>query len=381
MIRQMLVPLLIAGRKPTPPVLERRFPPEVGAVGLAPGCAFQNEGALWRYRGVSAFSLPSRYFRGEDPMPFFHWCERIGINTLRIWPDCSNWVPTDFRTNPARDAQLAELLDIGANEGLRFEITCIANWTTPDQDRPIVRRIYDVAAGRWNVFIEAVNEPWNIGYDVVRLMQGVDRKGILSAYGYNVDAGPNGWETIAALDYLTPHTPRDLAHYPRNSKDVFEMRSLGYTLVDDEPLGIADYDKEGSGARSTDLDAHVSHFGVGAIFNAGETIHPQCGMEGRPPSADEPITDHICDMIGQVWQFIPPDAVSGRYSRNGLGDFPLEVHGNETYDGQGHAYAMIVGNVAYTVVPKPTPNWQARPINGWRIDAVGPVPYVLRMVR
>jgi hypothetical protein len=373
--------------------VKRRFAPESGPVVLAPNCAFSNNGELWRWRGVSAFSLPGRYFRGEDPMPFFKWCERIGINVLRIWPDASNWVPTDFRTNPARDAQLAELLDIGASEGLRFEITCIANWTTPDQDRPIVRRIYDLAAGRWNVFVEAVNEPWNIGYDCIALMNGVDRHGLLSAYGYNVDGGENGWETIGMLDYLTPHTPRDMAHYPRNSKDVYEMRALGHTLVDDEPLGVADYDKEGSGARSTDVDAHASHFGVGALFSAGETIHPQCGMEGRPPSANEPKTDHICDVIGQVWAFIPPEAVSGVYSRNGLHEFPFIVDGSDTYDGQGHAYAMIVGNTAWTVIPKPTDRWLygdkennippgiERTTGGWRVGEVGPVPYVVKMVR
>ena len=48
--------------------------------------------------------------------------------------------------------------------------------------------------------------------------------------------------------------------------------------------------------------------------------------------------------------------------------------------GASRAYGVALGDRAWAVVvPKPPSAWVPAPINGWRLDALGPVPYIFRL--
>lgn len=175
-------------------------------------------------------------------------------------------------------------------------------------------------------------------------------------------------------DYLTPHLPRDHGHYFRNGKDLQEMWGMGTFLVDDEPLGVADYDKDGTGARSTNRRHHVWHHTCSRLYG-GSTIHSQFGLEGRAPREDEPVSRRIVEDIAAMWRAIPDDAYTGQYSRAGLDTFPLEVLPSDSPDDAhpGTGYASIHGNIAYVVVPKAIDSYEPKLINGWtHVERIGP---------
>ncbi|HEY3043506.1 MAG TPA: hypothetical protein VGJ39_05760, partial [Vicinamibacterales bacterium] len=86
--------------------------------------------------------------------------------------------------------------------------------------------------------------------------------------------------------------------------------------------------------------------------------------------------------LREVAKFLPNDLQSGTPVEPGKGDFGLawksEPHAQSRVD---RAYGVVVGNQQWIVVPMPAPGWSPVAINGWRIDAVGPVPYLLRLVK
>jgi hypothetical protein len=277
---------------------------------------------------------------------------------VRVWPQQDGGANRTY-DRPDFDERLGTYLDAFAGAGIRVELTAISEYRRPfEEDVRTLQRVYDVAAGRWNVFVEAVNEPWNAGApDPVALVARVNRHGVLSAYGLDpVNSGGDctyGESSARCphLDYVTTHLPRDLSRYYRNSKDLLEIRPI----VDDEPLGIADYDKLGTGARSTDALSHVSHFAICRLYGAGCTVHSQAGLEGRVPGANEPISKGIFTAISRVWQAIPGNAAAGAYVRApggpaAGGDFAISVTRDDLTDGRG--YGSLLGDVQYVVLPQ-----------------------------
>jgi hypothetical protein len=348
---------------PTAPRAARLFAAERGALHVCGYLFCDDAGEVWDWRGVSLYRSFGRFLSGEDLRPTIRWLWAHGINVVRVWPQ-QDGGSNRTSDRPDFETELRAYLDTFADAGIRVELTAITEYGRPfDEDVRTLQRVYDAAAGRWNVFVEAVNEPWNAGApDPVALVARVDRRGVLSAYGLDpVNSGAAGctYSESAArcphLDYVTTHLPRDLAHYYRNSKDLVEMRPLGVPVVDDEPLGIADYDKTGSGARSTETLSHVSHFAICRLYGAGCTVHSQAGLEGRVPNEAESISNGIATAISRVWQAIPGKAAAGVYVRApggpaGGGDFALTVTRDDLMDGRG--YGSLLGDVQYVVLPQ-----------------------------
>jgi hypothetical protein len=80
--------------------------------------------------------------------------------------------------------------------------------------------------------------------------------------------------------------------------------------------------------------------------------------------------------------FIPPEVQLGVYVEPGLGDFGLTWKRDPQAESLvDRAYGVVLGNEQWVVVPMPSPNWVPVPANGWRIEAVGPVPYVLKLAK
>ncbi len=354
----------------------RPFPPESGRITIN-GQHWTNNGKPWFWRGATMFLLLERQMNGEDITPQIDWMVGKGVNVARVFVAGVPWPGHDWLyERPAWRRNLSILRETLWASGIRLEATVctdrgdeVRRWT------PILQDVYDTMS--LFDFVEWINEPWVQGDGLT--WASINRRDVLSAYGLQPPFGDTG--VVRMLDYGTVHLPRDLDHYPRNSKDLKELQiSNGRPWVSDEPLGIADYDKEGAGARTTNRMAVAGHFGIASLFGGGATIHSQCGLEGRRPSASEPITEALAQTISDIWQFIPTDAPTGDYSAPHVWNWPLTWTPGDTDSDVHHAYASIMGNVAYAVVPMPRDGYEPQGVNGWRVDAQL-LPGIVRLIR
>jgi hypothetical protein len=388
------------------PAVTRLFPAERGRIRVD-GSVFRDEnGNIWDWRGATMFMLPARFRHGEDITPQIRWMQKHGVNVARVFIAGTQGGAefTDYLRSwedPNFEIWLGAFFDRMAAEGLRVEATV---FTGDDLDaataQRVLQRTYNLASTRWNVFVEWFNEPW-VGrrralLDTLVTM-GVDRKGVLSAYGIQPQREGEGYKPCPVLDYVTPHLPRDLEDFPRNPKDLMAIHNaVRVPAVNDEPLGVIDPARyrdwcdrghdmwsncaSGGAARTTNRTALVSHFGICRLFGAGCTVHTQAGLEGRAPGADEPLTESLIAAISEVWQFIPADAPSGQYSAPHLGRFPLVWAGGDSLI--NHAYARILGDRAFVVNPMPRLGWVAKGADGWTMDGVMVhSPFIVRLRR
>ena len=343
--------------------------------------------AVWYWRGYSWFRAFGRFLAGETLTADLSWFHAHRVNTVRVWPSQDGGANRTY-DRPDFDERLSQFVALLTQWSLYVEFTPITEYHRPfDEDVRTAQRVYDVVQGRPNVFVELVNEPRNVNYDVFRLAGAVNRRGVLSAYGY--DPIDWGYTTCPRLDYVTTHLPRDLEHYYRNSKDIEEMH-LGCPVIDDEPLGIAEYDKVGSGARSTDQLSHVSHFGIARLYAAGATIHSQAGLEGRVPGANERTTERICSAISDMWHVVPDYTPAGDYVRapgghtaGDGGDFAVVVTRDDLEDGRGYGSSFPPAE-QFVVLPQSAkyqlrPGFVAVPRGSWTgVKPIGSNPGIYR---
>lgn len=366
------------------PVAMRRFPAEAGLIHRCGLHFCTADDAFWDWRGATMFTLPARFVAGEDISPQIRWMQEMGVNVARVFVNWDvNWLTAPNRPfeRPDYDAALDRFFAHMAAEGLRVEATVITENGRPlGYWRPILQRVFDVAASHWNVFVEVMNEPWQRDIDPVLVMNGVNRhKGrVLAAYGTGPTAIGEEYQPIPTLDYITPHLPRD-RHFAHNSKDTLGIRAaVGVPVVDDEPMGIGP--PRPRGGRIQDAAAIWSHFAICRLFAAGCTIHTQAGIDGRTPmQAQDPLTHQIVEGIAALWSFVPRYIYTGGYTRAGLSTFALVYRDGDSL--VNHAYSSVHGQQQWAVVSVPKPGWMAEAMPGWRIAAVGPVPFVLRLER
>lgn len=122
----------------------------------------------------------------------------------------------------------------------------------------------------------------------------------------------------------------------------------------------------GGGTRTVNRDVFISGAAIAYMYSAGYTFHFQDGAEGRVPAPAEPVQDGIPAVLHDVAAFLPNDTQLGT---------PVEPS-----VGADRAYGVALGDRAWAVVvPKPPSTWVPAPVNGWRLDAVGPVPYIFRL--
>ena len=377
----------------------RPFPPERGRLRVEGSRFYDANNEIWRWRGATQFLLFARYLNGENIAPQLDWLVARGFNVIRVFGE----VPAGFGaaqygiTNyerpferPDFDARLHAFFTLLEDRGLRCEYTVLTYWDRSDVMRAHVQRVFDAAASHWNVFVEVANEPEHNQIDAVAVMQGVNRRGVLSAYGLDPAraGGPGSWKGFPVLDYGTTHDlQRDLENSPRNTRPAAEMQNaLGVPFVNDEPIGAIDPGHaqfkqtgpgtwggiHGGGARTVDRDVFVSAAAIAYMYSAGYTFHFQDGVEGRTPAPGHKVQDSVALALRDVATFLPNDLQRGTAVESGRGDFGLA---------SGSGYGVIAGNQQWVVVPRPPANWSAAPADGWRIAAVGPVPYVLKLAK
>ena len=372
----------IPGMIPLPPLVPeaslRPFPPEHGPLTIRDGRFYDEDGQPWLWRGATMFLLLDRMMIGEDIQPQIDWMVSRGVNVARVFIAGVDWPSAHGLLYTREDwpAQMRVLADRLAEAGIRLEATvCTVDCNDTAFWHPIVQGVYSALAGRWNVLVEVANEPHFNGRGTSYLS--FDRKGLLTSNGLDPSCG----DELYMLDYGTTHLPRDMAHFPRDSKDLFELRERsGKPWVSDEPLGIADYDQQGSGARTTDRSAVASHFGLAMMFGAGATIHSTFGLEGRVPYPSETISQSLAEMITRVWQCVPPEAQLGAYRAPHLSGFPVDCPGASCSELE-HAYATVLDDRAWLVVPRPVIGWTPVGVDGWQVDSSCDDLPIWRMIR
>jgi hypothetical protein len=373
-------------------VPQRPFAPESGRLHVDSRHFYDAANHVWRWRGASQFLLFARYLNGEDISPQLDWLVDRGFNVLRVFGE----VPAGFRSDeygitnyqrpfarPDFDMKLRAFFELLVDRGLRCEYTVLTYADSMDIMRAHVQRVYDIAAPRWNVFVEVANEPENNQIDPVAVMQGVNRRGVLSAYGLDpARASRDAWKSIRMLDYGTTHDlQRDVEHSAYNTKDAMDMQNaFGVPFVSDEPIGAIDPGHPhfgqngpetwghvgGGGARTVNRDLFISAAAIAYMYSAGYTFHFQDGLEGRVPAPSEVVQDGIAAVLRDIARFLPNDTQLGS---------PVELS-----VGADRAYGVALGDRAWAVVvPKPPSTWVPAPVNGWRLDSVGPVPYIFRL--
>ena len=97
------------------------------------------------------------------------------------------------------------------------EYVVLTDQSLPIEDqRACAQRIFDIARSHWNVFVEVANEPSVHRIDTAAVLRGVNRYGVLTAYGdYPVKGNPGIGFDIPTLDYVTVHIPRERRQYAR----------------------------------------------------------------------------------------------------------------------------------------------------------------------
>jgi hypothetical protein len=332
---------------------------------------------------------------------------RLGVNVARVF-GCVPWGGEwEFYARPWErpdfDAQFNAFYALLAKAGIRLEYVPLtySNLAMSVQ-RAYVQRIYDLIGngGLDLCMVEIGNEPHVNGIDTRAAIAGVNRRGVLSSSGdyfvpsATAENGDGFWpadpKPFHHLDYGTVHTERSLDdgknRYPRNGKEPFEfMGSTRKPWVDDEPFGIGEVEKRGGGARTTNIRAVVSHHAICHLLTPGSTIHSQAGLEGRAPDpASEPMQNRLAEAISRVWRFIPAESQSGQYSRPHLSPdvFPIQWTPDDSDSMVGHAYASLMGNRAFVVVPMPRAGWTLQPVGGWRVvRTLDGFPFVAELAR
>lgn len=363
-----LVATIVQAQAPAP------FSAEHGRLRID-GEVFRDEaGAAWSWRGADCFLCFARMLQGEDVTPQFAWARAHGVNVLRVfgqvnWPGQDHYERPD--TRPDFAAKLNAFFDAAASQGLRVEYTVLTYPHAVEDMRGQLQRVYDIAAAHWNVFVEVANEPDAQQIDAAAAITGVNRRGVISALGYYEPRGRPA--TLQMLDYVTVHTGRHAdwvrrAKFGRDLRDGYgdgpdgpAFAGAGRPVIGDEPMGAAERDEPGR--RSTLADDFAAHFAICAIFTAGCTYHFQAGLEGRAPSAAEPKQEAIAKAILDVWQRIPPDVQTCRYTRGGLEDVPFVWNERDSL----RTYAAVCDSRAYAVVARPNAGYVLQPAAGWRV--------------
>lgn len=378
---------------PPAPIIERAFPPERGRLVRDGPYLRTEDGAIWDKRGATLFMLLARFDRGEDITPQIRWMQRVGVNVARVFiaghPGIAEFDPFVERwRDPVFWTTVHAFLDRMAAEGLRVEITVITDESKSRETwRELMQKTYDEVQTHWNVLVEWCNEPTSRAergpvLDWI-IQQGIDTHGVVTAYGYDLvgvsEAEGNFVMPYPVADWVTARTGRDREHFYHNGKELMERRSVvGAPIDDDEPMGIAEPGTPGQ--RTWDELAVACHFAVCRLFGMGATIHSQIGLSGLAPTADTPVQLALSEAVGRVWSFIPGEAQAGDYLAPHRGGWPV-VWVAAQDSAVNHAYGKQLGDVAYIVNVASRDGWTAEALPGWRIDAVGPYPWIARVVR
>lgn len=334
------------------------------------------DGAIWKYRGVTAFTALNDAIHGrwEKLERYADWTRGLNGNAWRVF---GSWVNLGLK--PGGDAYYEALSTLGLwlnSRGivLHFVVFCDqvdgspVLMTEAEQDRHLYRTT-EVLSGK-AALGEILNEAFKNGQ-----MAGRFPRSILTGLPWTRSTAyfeAPLEEPGEPLDWLTAHTDRD-DDWSRGGKFLMEMRrgftndNTGYRWpgghrpsVAGEPIRM----DEATARDYADYAALAEMMGDGmclhggfASFDAGHATDLQNCIAPAPGSHG----DRVARAVAEVWKSgIDPElAKVGMYEKGG----PL-VHSDVT---ALRTYAMTRGNQSTVVVVRPTPDHQVITRDGWRV--------------
>lgn len=368
------------------------FPAESGPLHID-GMVFRRaDGSAFQWRGFSWFLGFLRYCRGEDITPDLRWMRAMGFNIPRIFGPLPWDATPDYRVEHFDFDKLDSFLTLLEAHGLR------SNWSLGHYRHPglksFVERFYEVASRHWSVVVEAVNEPGVHGGspsaenpldrrkpDPIELLNGIDRRGVLTAYGLNAGFydGQPGRDPV--LDFATLHVQRDTAWH-RKARHAQEWQAdCGKPVVSDEPAKITEPGFHYPGGKNDPANTPaemVWHSAVTCLWTPGCTVHTEFGKWGNVPPAGS-LQHAVCEAVrDHVWMKIDASWQTGEYNHSGNHDSPVDDV-NEPDGDPIWSYTSLHANKALSVRCAFS---APRPINGWRVvDAWGPSHSLVRLER
>jgi hypothetical protein len=362
-----------------PPIDPPITPPTTLAPLRIEGTTFRlPDGAIWKYRAVTAFSAFQDFLEGRDLTPYAAWTRSVGGNAWRIF---GTWVITGFDPRRYGWTELRDGLEafhrFTRGQGLRLHATVFCDQVdgssvlldAADQDR-LLDLYVGVLQGE---MIGVVNEAFKNGGTGLSSRFGADRFRGVFAERSSWQDGERPDAPGSLLDFTSEHTPRD-AEWMRKAKNLLEtsvqgMEKIGWSAsrkpaVGGEPIGI--FEREIAGSRTATPSDVGDYYAVAELFAAGACLHgdgatlQRCNLPG-------PTAQACAEAAKAAREAIPADAQLGSYTRGGLDDCPLE----HSDDRALRTFATISGNRATAVVVRPVAGWEPRTRNGWRVDSVG----------
>jgi hypothetical protein len=332
------------------------------------GKVFRDEsGALWQYRGVTAFLLLKRFAAGEDIGLYLDHRRLAGANVVRVLTNVS-WGP--LKPSDYTDDQLRAFLTTVHSHGLRVEVVALADaqsWSLDQQVQHTQRIVNAVTTTGSLDLVEIANEPFKNSAppsDVARRITVPDS--VLTASGE--------WASCDSLsplvlDYVTFH-PERKDEWPRTAKDAVELRDgfgcgdkPGYggahvPVVSDEPLGANEVNEPGR--RSNVADDFYWFATTASLLGAGSTFHSEAGLTASEPG---PLQAAAEQAFFAGMSSVPKEAQLGQYTRGGLGNVPLAHDDSKAL----RTFCSLQGGRADCVVIRPSANWSAQAVSGWTI--------------
>ncbi len=338
------------------------FPPEQGKLRIEDDTFKTEDNQLWQWRGYSWFLGFLRYCRGEDITSDLRWMRANGINLVRVfgplpWNETADYRPASF--TPERFAQLDAFFGVLEAHGLRCEYVPICMAFDLSQQRALVQQSYDVAARHWNVLIEVANEPHVNDTDPVAIMQGVDRRGVLSAYGLYGGYYKSPAVTEPTLDYVTIHVQRD-SGWHRKARHAQELQhSTGKPCISDEPAKLTEPGFSYPGGKNDPVRTPAEaawHFGICSLWTPGGTVHTEEGKWGRVPTAGMLQLTSLHAVRDHVWLKMPAEWQLGKYNGSHMSSSPVDfIRDIWTYTSLHPDKALSI-RCAFSA-PQPTAGW------------------------
>ena len=358
------------------------FPPEAGRLHIEGEHFHTEDGGLWPWRGYSDFLLFRNYCLGEDITANLRWCRVQGVNIVRVFGPLP-WKETpDYRYEQFDWDRLPVFFALLETWGLR------CNWSLFHYPadvaflRRFAQRWFAIAQDFPLVVAEVVNEP-HVGQkpDPIDVVKGVDRRGVLTSYGYYTEAmdGQPGWPPT--LDFGTGHWPRTDAWARKARISQEAQRGTGKPWISDEPAKITEPGFQYPGGKNDPLTTPqeaVWHAAICQLWTAGFTLHTEEGKWGRVPQPgmlQQTVADTVRD---EVWLKIDPSWQTGHYSGSHMSNSPVDDVNTPEGD-PIWTYSSVHDHKALSVrcyLSEP------QAINGWQaVDRWGPAHSLVRLTR
>lgn len=322
------------------------------------GTQFKTEqGELFQWRGYSMFLAYRRFLAGDDLRPDLAVLRSRRINLLRVfgplpWPETP-----DYRAQGFRFDRLGAFFALLASEGFYCEWVPICYEFDRVLQRQIVQQSFDIASQHPNVLIEVCNEPHVNDTDPVGIVDGLDRRGVLTAYGIYWPYYTSENDPLPTLDYVTIHTTRDAAWH-RKARHAQELQhSIGKPCISDEPAKAIEDNFNYPGGKRIPYE-FVWHHAITALWTPGSTLHTEEGKWGRVPTPGMRQWEILEAVARDVWGRIGPEWQTGIYKGSHSSGSPVN-HIQDIW-----TYSSVHPNTALSVrcaVSEPLG------INGWTV--------------